>query len=459
MGCIFAMIKKLRSLNPFQMIALTFLMGIVLGTLLLSLPFSAASGVKINTLQALFTATSALCVTGLAVVDTQSSYSTFGQLVILFLIQTGGLGILTFSTAFALLAGKRLGVQDRLMLATQLSVGNSGEVVQVLKRIFLYVLMVELLGTFLLFWHFLPLEGAAKGLYYAVFHSISAFNNAGFALYPDSLIRFAGDAYLNGVISLLIILGGLGFLIQARVFLHVLHPRKYRLDLNSWISLWTPAALIVGGWLLLTLLEWNNSGTLGSLPPADRVLAGFFQSVSPRTAGFNTIDYAQMTHSGLLITIMLMFVGANPGSTGGGIKTTTFFVLITSVWSMVRGRGEMVAFKKRIDQETVLRAGVVAVMALSIIAGAILFLTVTEQRNIQTGKLDFLKVVFEAFSAFCTVGLSMNATPHFSQAGQLILVFLMYVGRIGPLTFAFALSTKSNKGMVHYPADKNIQIG
>lgn len=451
--------KKLRPLNPFQMIALTFLVGIVLGTVLLSMPFSAEPGQQVTFIQALFTATSALCITGLAVVDTANTFSTAGEIIILLLIQAGGLGILTFGTAFALFAGRRLGVEERLRLATQLSVSNTGEVAQALKRIFKYVLVTELVGVLLLFFHFWPLEGAARGLYHAVFFSISAFNNAGFSLYSDSLMRFADDTYLHVVISLLVLIGGMGFLIQAAILMHLQNPRRYKLDLNTRIAIWTPLALLGFGFVAFLALEWSNPSTLGKLELHDRLLNAFFLSVTPRSAGFNTIDYSQMSYSALLITIMLMFVGANPTSTGGGIKTTTFFVLITSMWSMVRGRGEMVAFKRRIDQETVLRAGVVAVMTLSITVFALMLLTVTEQESLKSGKLSFMQLVFEACSAFCTVGLSMNATPLFSEAGQLILVFLMYVGRIGPLTFAIALSTKSNKGMVHYPADKNIQIG
>ncbi|GGJ35696.1 TrkH family potassium uptake protein [Deinococcus roseus] len=454
------MVKFSRSLNPFQMIALTFLIGLVVGTVLLSLPFSAAPDKEVGVLHALFTATSALCITGLNVLDTASTFSVWGELVIMVLIQMGGLGILTFGTAFAVFAGRRIGVQERLTLATQLGGVNSGEVKQILLQIFRFVVVIELAGTLLLYLHFLPIEGPLRGLYFAAFHAVSAFNNAGFSLYPDSLMRFAGDAYLNLVVSVLVILGSMGFLVMASWLLHLQKPRQHRLDLNAWISLWTPAFLLLLGFVTITALEWNNPGTLGKLPWTDRLVAGFFHSVSPRSVGFNTVDYGLMHHGTLLITIMLMFVGGNPGSTGGGIKTTTFFVLITSMWSMLRGRGEMVAFKRRIEMDTVMRAGVVAVMSLSIIVFALFLLTLTEQQNLASGKLSLLQIIFETFSAFCTVGLSMNATGQFSDAGKIILIVLMYIGRIGPLTFAIALSTRSVKGaLVHYPADRNIQIG
>ncbi|GEM49263.1 TrkH family potassium uptake protein [Deinococcus cellulosilyticus] len=451
--------KNPRPLNPFQMIALTFLFGLVIGTVLLSMPFSAAPGKEVTFLQALFTATSALCITGLAVLDTASTFSVWGELVIMVLIQIGGLGILTFGTAFAVFAGRRMGVQERLNLATQLGGVNAGEVKHILVQIFRFVMVIELAGTLLLYIHFLPLEGPVGGLYYAAFHAVSAFNNAGFALYPDSLMRFVDDKYVNLVISALVILGSMGFLVMASLLLHLQKPRQHRLDLNAWISIWTSVFLLLLGFFTITALEWNNPATLGKLHWSDRIMAGFFHSVAPRSIGFNTVDYGLMHHGTLLITIMLMFVGANPGSTGGGIKTTTFFVLITSVWSMLRGRGEMVAFKRRIEQDIVMRAGVVAVMSLSIIVFALFLLTITEQENMAQGKLTLLQIIFETFSAFCTVGLSMNATGQFSDAGKIILAFLMYVGRIGPLTFAIALSTRSTKGVIHYPADRNIQIG
>lgn len=455
--------RRLKKSNwkftPAQTIALTFLSGILVGTALLSMPFSAAPDKHITVLQALFTATSAICVTGLAVVDTGSQYSVWGQIVILLLIQVGGLGILTFGTALALAAGRRVTVEERLRLAAQLNILHTGDAKEVLKKIFLYVLVVEAAGTLLLWVHFAPIEGFGKGLYFALFHAVSAFNNAGFGLYPDNLMRFVGNDYLNIVIALLVILGGLGFLVQASVLLHLRNPRKHRLDLNSWIAVWMPVTLLLMGFLAVLFFEWNNPRTLGGLSIFDRILAAFFQGMTPRTAGFNTLDFSVMEASTLLCVIMLMFVGANPGSTGGGIKTTTFFVLFSSLWSMVRGRGEVVAFRRRIDQDTVLRAAGVAVATLTLVVVGLVLLSYSERANLAKGELTFLQLVFEAFSAICTVGLSMNATAKISEWGHLILVFLMFVGRIGPLTFALALNTQVPEKLVRAPADKNIMIG
>lgn len=445
--------------TPAQTIALTFLLGILVGTVLLALPFSAAPGKHITVLQALFTATSAICVTGLAVVDTGSQYSVFGQVVILLLIQVGGLGILTFGTALALAAGRRITVEERLRLAAQLNILHTGDAREVLKKIFLYVLVVEVAGTLLLWVHFAPIEGIGRGLYFALFHAVSAFNNAGFGLYPDNLMRFVGDDYLNIVISLLVILGGLGFLVQASLLLHFRNPRQHRLDLNSWIALWMPMVLLLAGFLVVLFFEWSNPKTLGSLPISDRILAAFFQGMTPRTAGFNTLDFSVMEASTLMCMIMLMFVGANPGSTGGGIKTTTFFVLFSSLWTMVQGKGEVEAFGRRIDQQTVLRAAGVAVATLTLVVVGMVLLMHSERASLAKGELTFLQLVFEAFSAICTVGLSMNATAKISEWGHLILVFLMFVGRIGPLTFALALNTHPPEKLVRAPADKNIMIG
>ncbi|MBB6097962.1 trk system potassium uptake protein TrkH [Deinobacterium chartae] len=443
---------RLPRFTPPQLIALTFALGIVIGGLLLALPFAHAPGKHVSLLTAFFTATSALCVTGLNVVDPGTTWSLAGQIIILLLIQVGGLGIVTFGTLFAFLSGRRIGFGERLRLAQQLNALEVGGVVDLLRRIVLYTAVIEGIGALLLYPRFAALEGPLRGAYFAVFHAVSAFNNAGFALYPDNLMRFVSDPLITGVISALVISGGLGFLTFIGLQLYRRDPRAFRLSLNTRIALATTAFLLLAGTLTVAAFEWNNPKTLGPLPLGGKLLGSVFQAVVPRTAGFNSVDYGGLTQATLFITTLLMFVGANPGSTGGGIKTTTFFVLVTSAWSMVRGRGEMVAFRRRIDSELVVRAGVVTVLSLTLVVTALLVLTLTD------AKLPFLNLAFEAFSAFATVGLSINTTPLISPAGQIVLILLMYLGRIGPLTFAIALARPSRRG-VGYPADRNVLIG
>lgn len=445
----------LQRFSPPQLIAVSFAVAILTGGTLLSLPLAHQPGKTVGFLQAIFTATSALCVTGLNVVDPGTTFSVPGQLIILLLIQIGGLGIITFGTLFAFLARRRINFSERIRLAQQVSAFDVGGVVALIRNIFLYTLVIEASGAALLALRFIPEEGFGRGLYFAVFHSVSAFNNAGFALYPDNLARFVADPLVSLVISLLIILGGMGFLVQLNVVAHLSSPRRVRLLIHSKIVLSVMAALLSIGTLLYALFEWNNPATLGPLSAPAKLLASFFQSTTTRTAGFNTLDYGAMLPATIFITIILMFIGANPGSTGGGIKTSTFFVMMGSAWSMVRGRGEMVAFKRRIDSETVMRASSVALISIGLV-NLMVVLMLAVNTN---ARLTFSQLFFEVVSAFGTVGLSMNATPLTNDAQQIILITLMYLGRIGPLTFAVAFNSRSKTDLVSYPPERDILIG
>ncbi|MFC4452151.1 TrkH family potassium uptake protein [Deinococcus sonorensis] len=445
----------LARFSPPQLISLSFAVIILLGGLLLALPVSHQPGMTVGPLQAVFTATSALCVTGLNVLDPATTFSTFGQLVILLLIQLGGLGIITFGTVFALIVGRRINFSERIRLAQQVSAFSVGGVVPLIRNIFLYTFVIEASGTLLLALRFVPLEGWGRGLYYSVFHAVSAFNNAGFALYSDNLMGFRGDPLITLVIGGLIILGGMGFLVQLNVVAHLQQRRTNRLLIHSRIVLSMMAALLLIGTVLFAALEWTNPNTLGRLPLGEKLLTSFFQGVTPRTAGFNTLDYAAMRPATLFITIILMFIGANPGSTGGGIKTSTFFVMMGSAWSMVRGRGELVAFGRRLDRETVLRAMTVALLSIGLV-NVMFLLMLTFNTD---ARLDFTRLFFETVSAFGTVGLSMNATPLTNPEQQLILIVLMYLGRIGPLTFAVAFNSRNKTADVRYPPERDILIG
>lgn len=447
-------------LSPPQLIALSFALAILVGGLLLWLPVTHGlndDGTRrsVNFLQALFTATSALCVTGLNVIDPSKDFNRLGQFIIMLLIQVGGLGIITFGTSFALLMRRRVAFSERIRVAQQVSALSAGNVTSLIRNIFLYTFVFELVGAVLLAFKFVPMHGWSTGLFYALFHSVSAFNNAGFALYSDNLMKFVADPLVSLVIAFLIILGGTGFLVQLNVVAHLLHPRRHRLMVHSKLVLTMMAALLLLGTLAYLVFEWNNPKTLGPLGFGAKLLSSFFQSVTTRTAGFNTLDYGAMTLPTIFISILLMFIGANPGSTGGGIKTSTFYVMIASAFNMVRGRRDNNLFERRIDTETTLRAMTVGLLSLGLVLSMFLLLLMFNTNS----KVLFVELAFEAVSAFGTVGLSMNLTPLLHPDQHIVLILLMYLGRIGPLTFAVAFSRPDSKELVRYPAEPDILIG
>ena len=450
----------LARLNPPQLIALSFAVAILLGGLILTLPSlhglnEDGTRRSVNFLQALFTSTSALCVTGLNVIDPSRDFNRAGQLVIMLLIQLGGLGIITFGTSFALLSRRRVNFTERLRVAQQVGALNAGGVLGLIRSIFLYTFVIELVGAALLAFRFVPLEGWGRGIFYALFHSVSAFNNAGFALYSDNLMGFVDDPLVSVVIALLIILGVTGFLVQLNVVAHLMNPRRNRLMVHSKLVLTMMAALLVIGTLVYLVFEWSNPKTLAPLGFGEKLLASFFQSVTTRTAGFNTLDYGAMHLSTLFMSIILMFIGANPGGTGGGIKTSTFYVMMASAWSMVRGRRDTTLFRRRIDTDTILRAMTVGLLSIGLVNGMFLLLLVFNTR----GDVLFVNLFFEAVSAFGTVGLSMNTTPLLNPDQHIVLILLMFLGRIGPLTFAVAFNRPDSRALIRYPADKDILIG
>jgi trk system potassium uptake protein len=439
-----------KTLSPVQLIALYFIAAILIGAILLTFPISHTAGHRVSFLDALFTSTSAICVTGLAVVDTGTAYSVFGQIIIMLLIQSGGLGIITLGTLVAFASGRRVGFRERMNLQAQLNTFQVGGMVKLIQRIILLTFGLELVGMLLLWTRFAPIEGIGKGAYYALFHSVSAFNNAGFGFYSDNLVRFVGDPVINIVIALLIILGGLGFLVEMNMIQHYVNPRKSPFTLHTKVVLSVTAALLVIGMLGMLLLEWNH--TLAPLSLGQKLLASFFASVTPRTAGFNTLDYSQMDDSSLLFTMLLMFIGASPGSTGGGIKTVTFFLLVVSVWTISRGHSDMSLFKRRVSHMSVIRAGVVTILSMLLVGAALTLLNLTDPAK------SFLSLAFESVSAFGTVGLSMGITPGMSVMGKVVLILLMYLGRIGPLTFTLALIEGQKDTHIRYP-EEEVVIG
>ena len=445
----------LSRFSPPQLIALSFAAAVLVGAGLLLLPVSQRGGPPLGVLDALFTATSAVCVTGLKVLDPASALSLWGQLTVLLLIQLGGLGIIIFGTVLALMLRRRVNLSERLRLAQQVSALDVDGARPLIRNIFVYTFALEAAGTLLLALRFVPQFGWGRGLYYSAAHAISAFNNAGFSPLPGGLRGYTLDPLVSLTLCALVILGGLGFLVQVNVAAHLLGRRQQRLLMHSRLVLTTTGLLLLGASLLFLALEYGNPRTLGPLPLGGKLLASFVGGVMPRTGGFSTLDTELLRPATLLLSMLLMFVGASPGGAGGGIKTTTFAVMLGSAWNMVRGRGEMVAYERRIDHETVLRAMTVALLSTLLLSAALLLLLALNSSK----RLDALHLSFEAVSAFSTAGLSMNATPDTNAAQRAVLMALMFLGRIGPLTFALAFRSRAVRQDVSYPPERDLLIG
>ncbi|AFQ42493.1 TrkH family potassium uptake protein [Desulfosporosinus meridiei] len=439
-----------KFMSPSRVLVFGFALLILFGALLLTLPQATQDGLGLPFLNAAFTATSAVCVTGLVVVDTGTTFSIFGQWIILFLIQVGGLGFMTFATLFAMILGKRITLKERLLLQEALNQFSVEGIVRLTKSVLQISFAIEAIGAVILTLRWHSDYGWSKALYYGVFHSISAFNNAGIDLFGNfsSLTAFVGDPIVNITIMLLIICGGLGFIVLAEI---LQHRKKFRL--HTKIVLQVSGALILLGAVFIFIMEYSNPMTLGPLPLGTKVLAAFFQSVSPRTAGFNTINLAGMYDTTLLSVIVLMFIGASPGGTGGGIKTTTFISIVLSVLSTYRSDPHVVLEGRTLPRDVIQKAWAITTTAVILVFVILSILSYTENS-------DLLTVLFEVTSAFGTVGLSLGITPTLSSVGKVAIILTMFIGRVGPLTLAFVLSQKKNQqaGHVKYP-DERILIG
>ncbi|WP_342549124.1 TrkH family potassium uptake protein [Paenibacillus sp. FSL P2-0089] len=434
-------------LTSSRIILLGFAVPIFLGTVLLALPISSSSGLSIGWLAALFTSTSAVCVTGLVVLDTGTDFSHFGQVIILLLIQIGGLGFMTFSVLIAVIMGKKIGLKERLLIQQSSNSVTTQGVVRLSLSIFLISFIVETTGAIVLALRWANELGTTRSIYYGIFHSVSAFNNAGFGLWPDSLSRYVGDPLVNIVISFLFIIGGIGF----TVILDLYRKRRWRdLSFHTKIVLITSGLLCMAGFLVIFAIELFNTKTFSTLSWSERTWAAYFQGVVTRTAGFNSIDIGAMLPASQFFMIFLMFVGASSGSTGGGIKTTTFAVLMLSIVSTIKGKTDVQLLKKRISQDIIFRALAVMTISLGVVLTATFLLSITEYAHPK----DFLALLFEATSAFGTVGMSMGITSELSPLGKCIIIITMYIGRLGPLTLALALAQKNVKQKYRYPEDK-----
>ncbi|GGK98208.1 TrkH family potassium uptake protein [Deinococcus radiotolerans] len=441
-----------RRLNPPQLIALVYLLGVAVGAAALHLPGMTRPGVTLSSVELLFTATSATCITGLVVADTGETFTRLGQVVILLLAQVGGLGIITFGTLFALLTGRRVNFSERQQLAQQVNALDVGGVLGLVRIIFVYTFAAQGVGTLLLSARFVPQFGLGEGLYQAAFHAVSAYNNAGFVVLPGGMAPYVQDPLVSGVIALLIVLGGLGFLVQLNVLTHLANPRCNRLMVYSRLTLVTTGALLVLGAAVLLALEW--SGALKGLGTGGKLLAAVFQSVTPRSGGFATVDMTALAPGSVFVMIALMFIGANSGSTGGGIKTSTFAILLVSAWNLIRGRTELIAFGRQIVPENVVRAGTITTIYTLLVFTGFFLMLVTNPT------LGFTPLLFETVSAAATVGLSLDVTHRLNDAGLIVLCALMYLGRIGPVTFALALNLReTSRGVIKYPPERDILVG
>lgn len=438
-------------------ICLGFVAVISTGAMLLMLPLSLTSGQWNDPIVALFTSTSAVCVTGHVVVDTATYFSRFGQLVIMLLIQVGGLGYMTVTTFLLLLLGRRFGLKDKIAIQQALDRRALQGSNQILKSIIATTLVFELTGVFLLLLVFVPDLGWAKGLWFAIFHSVSAWNNAGFGLFSDNLVGYQSSLLVNAVITGLIIFGGIGYEVILEFYLMVQERlRNQRLkttrSLNFQVAITTTLFLLFGGTVAMWAIEVRNPATLGSLSFPDQVLAAWFQSVTARTAGFNTIDESKLTIAGMFVTIALMLVGGSPGGTAGGIKTTTARMLASCTYAILQGKESVVIYRRQVPNSLLLKS--IAVMfgsLMTVICGTIAI-------SIADPKLDFIRILFEVVSAFATVGLSTGITAGLTSFSKLVLIATMYIGRVGILLLISALLGDPRPSTITYP-EESLLVG
>ncbi len=446
-----------KKFTPQSTLLISFVTVIILGAFFLSQPFSLADS-KLSFIDALFTSTSATCVTGLAVVDTASHFSIIGKIILLILIQLGGLGVMSFSVLFLFFLRGKFSIGNREIIQETLALFGKINIADLLKSVFIYTVVIEIIGTILLTSRFLLEMSFSDSLFFAIFHSISAFCNAGFSIFPNSLVQYQSDIFVNVVISSLIISGGLGFIVLYELKSCVFNKKKLKsVSLHSKIVLKVSLGLIVAGALFLFLFEYNVS--MSEMNLKTKILSSLFQSITARTAGFNTIDIYTLSIPSLFFILVLMFIGASPASTGGGIKTTTIVVLFVFLKSRIKDSKNVNIGFNTIPFKIVSKALIVIVFGIVIVVVSSFLLTVFELNHISfSGNEDrFLEIVFETVSAFGTVGLSTGITSDFSVVGKIIIVGLMLLGRLGPLTVALAIGSKGKKDIKY--AEENLLIG
>lgn len=448
-------VKNINNMDPARIMVIGFAAVILLGALLLNLPIASQNGHSVGFLNALFTSTSAVCVTGLVVVDTSTYWNTLGQAIIITLIQIGGLGFMTTATMFALLKKKKINLRERLLIQESLNQSDLSGMVRLTRYVILITFLIEGIGAILLSFVFIPQFGLQSGIWYSIFHSISAFCNAGFDLMGSisgeytSLISYVSNPMIVITISSLIILGGIGF----PVILDMINSKKIsRLNMHSKVVLSTTVLLIVVGTLFILIVESNNPDTLGSLGFGGKFLGALFQSVAARTAGFATVNLPMLHESSLLLLMILMFIGASPASTGGGIKTTTLATLLITVKSFISGKDEIVAFERKISGTIITKSIGIFFIATSFVVLGTLALSITDPQ------FTLVECGFEIISAIATVGSSIGGTPNLTSMGKIVVIIAMFVGRVGSLTIFIALLSKGskNQSLIRYPEGKII---
>lgn len=442
--------------NPPIFVLYSFMLAIFIGTLLLLLPRATVEGEHTSLLDALFTSTSATCVTGLIVKNTGTHFTLLGKSIILLLIQIGGLGIMTVSSAFAMILGQKLTASSENLIQNVVGESNKVDMLSLLKNIILVTIIFEIIGALLLYSTFkkLTINGELLSnfevIYYSIFHSISAFCNAGFSLFEDSFIGFKSNFNINFVITFLIIFGGIGFPVLVDIKRNFMEKFRFsRFSLHTKIVLCGTAFLLILGFVSYFISEYNC--TMKNFSLIDRIYSSYFQSVTTRTAGFNTIDTSALSKPSVFTSVLFMFIGASPGSTGGGIKTTAFVILVVAVIAMLRGSRDVNIFKRKVSESIINKVMVLITISLTLLSVMIFLLLLIEP-------FPFEQTVFEAFSAFGTVGLSMGITPFLSSLGKVIIIILMYFGRVGPLTLIFAISEMKAKTSYLFTEEK-ISIG
>ncbi|SFL12473.1 TrkH family potassium uptake protein [Halanaerobium salsuginis] len=437
---------KMKNLTPAQYLVSGYFVIIMIGSILLMLPIATNDGQGLGIIDAVFTATSATCVTGLIVVNTKEAFTIFGSTVIMLLIQIGGLGIMSMSTLFAFVIGKKISLKERLIIQEDLNQYQISGMVRLVQYLLGFTFTIEGTAAAILFLRLSQDYSFWKAVYLSIFHSVSAFNNAGFDLFGNSLENFAGDITINFVIMALIILGGIGFGVMLEVYNRVKFKKT---TLQTKIVVIITLIMLLVGFILMFGLEYNN--TMRGLPLLDKILSAMFLSVTPRTAGFNTLPTGQLRQSSLFLIIVLMFIGASPGSTGGGIKTTTFGVMMVTLKNMVTGKEDMEVYNRRFEKQIIYKAFTITMLSAGLVVLVTTLLLIIED-------FSFLDVLFETVSAFGTVGLSTGITGHLSDLSRVLITITMFAGRVGPLTLAVAIGEKQRKGTYHYPTEK-VMVG
>ncbi|TDO78351.1 trk system potassium uptake protein TrkH [Halanaerobium saccharolyticum] len=437
---------KKKNLTPAQYLVSGYFVIIMIGSLLLMLPVATTDGQGLGAVDAVFTATSATCVTGLIVVNTKEAFTIFGSTVIMFLIQIGGLGIMSMSTLFAFIVGKKISLKERLIIQEDLNQYQISGMVRLVQYLLGFTFAIEGTAAAILFLRLSQDYPFWRAVYLSIFHAISAFNNAGFDLFGSSLENFTGDITINLVIMALIILGGIGFGVMMEAYNRVKFKKT---TLQTKIVIVMTLALLVFGFITFFILEYNN--TLKGLPLLDKTLGAMFLSVTPRTAGFNTVPTGALKQSSLFLIIVLMFIGASPGSTGGGIKTTTFGVILVTMKNMITGKEDMEIYNRRFEKQIVYKAFTITMLAAGLVILVTTLLLIIED-------FSFIDTLFETVSAFGTVGLSTGITGQLSKISRVLITITMFAGRVGPLTLAVAIGEKQRKGTYHYPTEK-VMVG